>query len=107
MYFSFLGSKYIVKLYLVDNSWRKYAIKIVPLHYVRKQAALVARCSNKFGISLVCTAFAYRKRGELLDGELSFSMTRENERLNGKIGGFFYRLEDEKRFSTVLSVRFS
>ena len=34
---------------------------------MRKQAALVARCSNKFGISLLCTAFVYRKRGELLD----------------------------------------
>jgi hypothetical protein len=51
--------------------------------------------------------FAYRKRGELLDGKLSFSMTLENERWNGKNGGFFYRLEDKKRFSTVLSVRFS
>ena len=53
-----------------------------------------------------CT-FALRKRGELLDGELGFSMTLENERWNGKNGGFFYRLEDEKRFSTVLSVKFS
>ena len=43
--------------------------KIVPLHCVRKQAALVAKCSNKFGISLVCTAFVLRKRGELLDGK--------------------------------------
>ena len=43
--------------------------KIVPLHKVRKQATLVARCSNKFGISLVCTAFAYRKSGVLLDGK--------------------------------------
>ena len=47
------------------------------------------------------------KRGVLLDGKLSFSMTQENERWNGKNGGFFYRLEDEKRFSTVLSVKFS
>ena len=53
-----------------------------------------------------CT-FALRKRGELLDGELGFSLTQENERWNGKNGGFFYRLEDKKRFSTVLSVRFS
>ena len=74
---------------------------------MRKQAALVAKYSNKFGISLVCTAFVLRKRGELLDGELGFSMTQENERWNGKNGGFFYRLEDEKRFSTVLSVKFS
>jgi hypothetical protein len=44
-----------------------------------------------------CT-FALRKRGELLDGKLSFSMTRENERWNGKNGDFFYRLEDEKGF---------
>ena len=74
---------------------------------MRKQAALVAKCSNKFGISLVCTAFVLRKRGELLDGKLSFSMTLENERWDGKNGHFFYRLEGEKRFSTVLSVRFS
>ena len=74
---------------------------------MRKQAALVARCSNMFGISLVCTAFAHRKRGELLDGKLGFSMTLENERWNGKNGGFFYRLEDEKRFSTVLNVKLS
>ena len=97
---------------------------------MRKQAALVAKCSNKFGISLVCTAFAYRKSGELLDGKATskragrclhthaasesgfvkqtqfFHDSRERtlERLNG---GFFYRLEDEKRFPTVLSVRFS
>ena len=51
--------------------------------------------------------FAYRKSGELLDWKLSFSMTLENERWNGKNGGFFYRLEDEKRFSTVLSVKLS
>ena len=94
-------------MHLVDNSWRQYARKIVPLHCVRKQTALVAICSNKFGISLVCTAFAYRKRGELLDGKLSFSMTQENERWNGKNGGFFYRRTSKKRFSTVLSVSFS
>ena len=63
--------------------------------------------SNKFGISLVCTAFAYRKRGELLDGKLSFSMTRENEGWNGKNGGFFCRGTSKKRFSAVLNVRFS
>ena len=81
--------------------------KIVPLHCVRKQAALVAKCSNKFGISLVCTAFVLRKRGELLDGKLSFSMTQENERWNSKNGGFFYRGTSKKRFSAVLIVRFS
>lgn len=37
--------------------------------------------------------FAYRKRGEPLDGELSFSMTQENERWNGKNGHFFYRFK--------------
>ena len=45
--------------------------------------------------------FAPRKRGELLDGKLSFSMTQENERWNGKNGGFFYRETSKKRFSTV------
>jgi hypothetical protein len=44
-----------------------------------------------------CT-FTLRKRSELLDGKLSFSMTLENERWNGKNGGFFYRLEGEKSF---------
>ena len=79
----------------------------LPLHCVRKQAALVAKCSNKFDISLVCTAFVLRKRSELLDGKLSFSMTLENERWNGKNGGFFYRGTSKKRLSAVLIVRFS
>ena len=34
-----------------------------------------------------CT-FALRKRGVLLDGKLSFSMTQENERWNGKMAVF-------------------
>ena len=51
--------------------------------------------------------FAYRKRGELLDGKLCFSMTQENERWNGKNGHFLYRGTSKKRFSTVLSVRLS
>ena len=77
-----------ISIHLVDNSCRQYGRKIVPLHYVRKQAALVAKCSNKFGISLVCTAFAYRKRGEFLDGRLSFPMTLKRGRWSGKKADF-------------------
>ena len=56
--------------------------------YIAINQILTDFFSNFFAIFLFsaqknCT-FALRKRGELLDGKLGFSMTLENERWNGK-----------------------
>ena len=87
---------------------KNIAIWRIMTYFSQENIGLVSFSSQQLAIirNKNCT-FALRKRGELLDGELSFSMTQENERWNGKNGHFFYRGTSKKRFSTVLSVRFS
>ena len=103
----FLRREYTVSLHLVDNSWRYYGRKSYlcttcesRLHSL--QNAQTSLASHSFALPL-----HIEKEVNFWMGKLSFSMTLENERWNGKNGGFFYRLEGEKRFSTVLSVRSS
>ena len=81
---------------------KNIAIWRIMTYFSQENISLVSFSRQQLAIirNKNCT-FALRKRGELLDGELGFSMTQENERWNGKNGHFFYRLEGKKRFSTV------